>query len=89
MAFYGSRNNCHEGRAAVDTPPGDEFIQYIHALSPQLALPVDKIREAARKLDCRGNIFKTGLEVKEVRIDEVVFFPHVGATMRNHLLLCG
>jgi len=28
---------------------------------------VEKIREAARKLDCRGNVFKTGLEVKERR----------------------
>lgn len=28
---------------------------------------IDKIKEAARKLDCRGNIFKTGLEVKERR----------------------
>lgn len=28
---------------------------------------IEKIREAARKLDCRGNIFKTGLEMKEKR----------------------
>jgi meiotic recombination protein DMC1 len=28
---------------------------------------VEKIREAARKLDCRGNQFKSGLEVKEKR----------------------
>eukprot|EP00981_Chlorochromonas_danica_P015130 scaffold10649_cov214-Ochromonas_danica.AAC.4 len=28
---------------------------------------VEKIREAAKKLDCRGNSFKTGLEVKERR----------------------
>lgn len=28
---------------------------------------IEKIREVARKLDCRGNIFKTGLEVKERR----------------------
>ena len=28
---------------------------------------VEKIREAARKLDCRGNVFKTGLEVKDKR----------------------
>ena len=28
---------------------------------------VEKIREAARKLDCRGNMFKTGLEVKDKR----------------------
>jgi meiotic recombination protein DMC1 len=28
---------------------------------------VDKIREAARKLDCRGGMFKTGLEAKEKR----------------------
>jgi meiotic recombination protein DMC1 len=28
---------------------------------------VEKIREVARKLDCRGNVFKTGLEVKERR----------------------
>ena len=28
---------------------------------------VDKIREAARKLDLRGNTFKTGLECKELR----------------------
>ncbi len=28
---------------------------------------VEKIREAAKKLDCRGTAFKTGLEVKEKR----------------------
>ena len=28
---------------------------------------VEKIREAARKLDCRGNAFKTGLEMKDKR----------------------
>ena len=28
---------------------------------------IEKIREAAKKLDCRGNAFKTGLEVKEKR----------------------
>lgn len=28
---------------------------------------IDKIKEAARKLDCRGSAFKTGLEVKERR----------------------
>jgi DNA-directed RNA polymerase alpha subunit len=28
---------------------------------------VEKIKEAARKLDCRGTQFKTGLEVKEKR----------------------
>jgi hypothetical protein len=28
---------------------------------------VEKIREAAKKLDCRGSAFKTGLEMKEKR----------------------
>lgn len=28
---------------------------------------IEKIKDAARKLDCKGNIFKTGLEVKELR----------------------
>jgi meiotic recombination protein DMC1 len=28
---------------------------------------VEKIREAAKKLDCRGAVFKTGLEMKEKR----------------------
>lgn len=28
---------------------------------------IEKIREAARKLDCRGGMFKTGLEMKEKR----------------------
>ncbi len=28
---------------------------------------VEKIREAARKLDSRGNAFKTGFEVKQKR----------------------
>jgi len=28
---------------------------------------IDKIREAAKKLDCRGGSFKTGLEMKEKR----------------------
>lgn len=28
---------------------------------------IEKIREAAKKLDCRGSAFKTGLEMKEKR----------------------
>ena len=28
---------------------------------------IDKIREAAKKLDCRGSQFKTGVEMKEKR----------------------
>ena len=40
---------------------------------------VEKIREAARKLDCRGNQFKSGLEVKDkrravIQVGNFVFF---------------
>jgi Rad51/Helix-hairpin-helix domain len=45
---------------------------------------VEKIREAARKLDCRGSQFKSGLEVKEKR--KAVISVTTGSTELNKIL---
>eukprot|EP01038_Epipyxis_sp_PR26KG_P006323 gene6323-8708_t len=45
---------------------------------------VEKIRESARKLDCRGGIFKTGLEVKEKR-KQIVYIT-TGSTALDKIL---
>jgi meiotic recombination protein DMC1 len=45
---------------------------------------VEKIREAAKKLDCRGATFKTGLEVKEKR--KSVIHLTTGSTALDKIL---
>ena len=45
---------------------------------------VEKIREAAKKLDCRGNQFKTGLEVKDRR--KQVIHVTTGSTALDKIL---
>ena len=45
---------------------------------------VEKIREAAKKLDCRGGVFKTGLEVKEKR--RAVIHVTTGSTALDKIL---
>jgi RecA/RadA recombinase len=45
---------------------------------------VDKIKEAAKKLDCRGSTFKTGLEVKERR--KSVIHLTTGSTALDKIL---
>jgi meiotic recombination protein DMC1 len=45
---------------------------------------VDKIREAAKKLDCRGSTFKTGVEMKEKR--KGIFHITTGSTALDKIL---
>eukprot|EP01036_Dinobryon_divergens_P028595 gene28595-37564_t len=45
---------------------------------------VEKIKEAARKLDCRGGLFKTGLEMKEKR--KAVIKMTTGSTALDKIL---
>lgn len=45
---------------------------------------VEKIREAAKKLDCRGSTFKTGLEMKEKR--KSIIHMTTGATALDKIL---
>mmetsp|Transcript_23352 Transcript_23352/g.38908 ORF Transcript_23352/g.38908 Transcript_23352/m.38908 type:complete len:181 (-) Transcript_23352:960-1502(-) len=45
---------------------------------------IEKIREGCRKLDCRGNQFKTGLEMKERRRE--IIKVSTGSTALNNIL---